>query len=69
MQVVVAAPSVGTAPFCADMDIDLGNPLEDIDGFVVHMGELAAGGDTDHLALRPDLAKGPTRDFVYYTTA
>jgi len=69
MQVVVAAPSVGTAPFCADMDIDLGNPLEDIDGFVVHMGELAAGGDTDHLALRPDLGKGPTKDFVYYTTA
>jgi len=69
MQVVVAAPSVGTDPFCADFDIDLGNPLQDVDGFVVHMGELASGGDTDHLALRADLAKGAMKNFVYYTTA
>ena len=67
MQVVVATPAVGSGPFCADFDIDLGNPLEDVDGFVVHMGELALGGDTDHLELHDALAKGAMKDFLYYT--
>lgn len=67
MQVVVAAPSVATTPFCADFDIDLGNPLEDVDGFVIHMGELALGGDTDHLELHDALDKGAMTDFLYYT--
>ena len=69
MQVVVAAPSVGTDPFCADFDIDLGDPLQDVDGFIIHMGELAAGGDTDHLELHDALAKGAMKEFVYYTVA
>ena len=69
MQAVVAAPSVGTDPFCADFDIDLGDPLQDVDGFVVHMGELAFGGDTDHLELHDALAKGAMKDFVYYSVA
>lgn len=69
MQVVVAAPSVGTSPFCADFDIDLGDPLQDVDGFLVHMGELAFGGDTDHLELHDALAKGAMKPFVYYTVA
>ncbi len=60
-------PSVGGSPFCADFDIDLGNPLQDVDGFVRHMGELAFGGDTDHLKLRKSLAKGVTAEFLYYT--
>jgi hypothetical protein len=67
MQIVVATPSVGGSPFCADFDIDLGNPLQDVDGFVRHMGELAFGGDTDHLELAKSLAKGTTADFLYYT--
>jgi hypothetical protein len=67
MQIVVATPSVGTCPFCADFDIDLGNPLEDVDGFVVHMGELALGGDTNHLELRDTLATGAMKPFLYYT--
>jgi hypothetical protein len=28
------------------------------------MGELGCGGDTDHLALRAELANGATKDFV-----
>ncbi len=67
MQVVVATPSVAPAPFCADFDIDLGNPLQDVKGFVIHLGELALGGDTDHLDLHDTLAKGATKEFLYYT--
>jgi len=67
MQIVVAAPSVSTDPFCADFDIDLGNPLEDVDGFVVHMGELALGGDTNHLELHDALDTGAMKRFLYYT--
>jgi hypothetical protein len=69
MQAVVAVPSIGSSPYCADFDIDLGNPLQDVDGFVVHMGELARGGDTDSLALRDDLAAGETKAVVYYSVA
>jgi hypothetical protein len=69
MQVVIASPRVATDPFCADFDIDLGDPLQDVDGFLVHMGELAFGGDTDHLELHDALAKGAMKDFVYYTVA
>lgn len=69
MQIVVATPSVAPAPFCADFDIDLGNPLQDVDGFVTHIGELAFGGETDHLDLRRKLAKGAMKRFLYYTVA
>ena len=61
------SPSVSSAPFCADFDIDLGNPLEDVDGFVVHMGELALGGDTNHLELHDALDTGAMKPFLYYT--
>jgi hypothetical protein len=68
MQVVVAAPSVSPRPYCADFDIDLGNPLQDIDGFVIHLGELAHG-DTDNVALRTKFESGPISDFMYYDVA
>lgn len=69
MQAVVATPSNPTSRSYADFDIDLGDPLQDVDGFVVHMGELAFGGSTDHLALHDALAKGSTKTFVYYAVA
>jgi hypothetical protein len=70
MQVVVAYPD-GTAAngqYFADVDIDLGNPLRDLEGFVIHMGELLSGSDTDHLKLHDELvkAKQPTAPFIYY---
>ena len=65
----MAVPSVSGAPYCADFDIDLGNPLQDLEGFVVHIGELAQGGDTDSLELREQLAAGATKSVVYYTVA
>lgn len=61
MQAVVAVPvSDPTRQHYADLDIDLGNPLQDVRGFVIHMGELIDPGKTDHLALREKLGKNKT---------
>lgn len=60
MQAVVAVPSDPTRNHYADLDIDLGNPLQNIVGFVIHMGELLDPGKTDHLALRAKLGKNKT---------
>jgi hypothetical protein len=69
MQVVVAyPPGAGDGRYFADVDIDLGNPLRDLEGFVIHMGELCSGTDTDHLALHDALVapKQPTAPYIYY---
>jgi hypothetical protein len=65
LQAVVAVPRTAGRPHYADFDIDLGNPLQDVQGFLIHMGELAGGKATDHLALR-DKLKGSTKEFLYY---
>lgn len=57
MQAVIAIPSDPSRNFYADLDIDLGNPLQDVVGFVIHLGELINPGKTDHLALRAQLEK------------
>ena len=57
MQAVIAIPPDPTRNFYADLDIDLGNPLQDVAGFVIHLGELINPGKTDHLALREKLEK------------
>ena len=68
LQAVVAYPegSPQMGPHFADLDLDLGNPLEDLSGLVIHMGELANRGRTDHLKLRRALTNGKTKPFVYY---
>lgn len=67
MQAVVAIPSDLGRNFYADLDIDLGNPLEDLAGFVIHMGELIAPGKTDHLALLGKLVKiKAVAPFLFY---
>jgi hypothetical protein len=67
MQVVVAVPPADLAHTYAEFDLDLGNPLQDIVGFFVHMGELLDGKPTNHLDLRKPLAKTAAKDFLYYT--
>ncbi len=77
MQAVVAVPLAApgeaqTLTCYADLDIDLGNPLQDVEGLVIHCGELLdAFGLTDHLELRAGLARQPAGRFLYYdvTTA
>ncbi|TDI35031.1 MAG: hypothetical protein E2P02_28550 [Acidobacteria bacterium] len=66
LQIVFGVPKGVAAVHLAEMDIDLGNPLQDVKGFVVHLGELLDSGRTDHLSLREKLAKGKTQKFLYY---
>lgn len=72
MQAVVAVPVEPLVPgqtgTCyADLDIDLGNPLQDVEGLLIHCGELVDPfGLTDHLALRAGLATQPAGRYLYY---
>lgn len=69
MQVVVAIPPPDVPHTYAEFDLDLGNPLQDVLGFFVHMGELLDGKPTNHLDMRKVLAKAKASDFLYYTVA
>jgi len=68
LQMVIATPKP-PAMFgsrFADLDLDLGNPLQDVAGLVVHIGELLSGQPTNHLDLRKKLSKGKAAPFLYY---
>ena len=67
LQIVIAQPPAGTPFTYAEFDLDLGNSLQDVEGFVIHMAELFDGKPTNHLDLHKLLAKGKARDFLYYT--
>lgn len=59
LQIVVFSPPAdqpGRGCY-ADIDIDLGNPKRDVAGFFVHLGELIAEGQTDHLKMHRKLEK------------
>jgi hypothetical protein len=66
LQAVVAVPPPGNGLTFADIDLDLGNPLQDLAGFIVHMGELLGGDPTNHLDLRKKLAATAAGQFLYY---
>ena len=68
LQVVVAAPRDGErGRHFAEFDIDLGNPLQDVAGIFVHLGELLDPDRTDHFALRERLLRDTAaRDFICY---
>jgi hypothetical protein len=67
MQAVVARPKHRGAWY-ADLDIDLGNPLQDVEGMIIHIMELIQGDATDHLKLCDALSKDPsTAPFMCYT--
>lgn len=69
LQAVIVTPPANLTYTYAEFDLDLGNPLQDIVGFFVHMGELLDGKPTNHLDMRKDLAKTRAKDFLYYTVA
>jgi hypothetical protein len=71
LQTVVAIPPTGDPHgYYADFDLDQADSLEDITGFVVHMGEIANGTLTDHFALRAKLVQDTDiKPFVYYSVA
>jgi hypothetical protein len=66
LQVVVATPRDPERMHFAEFDIDLGNPLQDVTGFVVHIGEVAGPARTDHFALRGKLLKSSAGPFLCY---
>lgn len=66
-QIVFGVPGLVAHEHLAEIDVDLGNPLQDVRGFVVHMGELLDAGRTDHLELRKKLARRKSlAPFLYY---
>jgi hypothetical protein len=69
LQTVIAEPPTGLAYTYAEFDLDLGNALQDLAGFVVHMGELLDRKPTNHLDLRRDLAKTRAGAFLPYDIA
>jgi len=69
LQLVIAVPPVGSAHTYAEFDLDLANPLQDVLGFVFHVGELLDGKATNHLDLRKKLSEGKAGEFLYYTIA
>jgi hypothetical protein len=67
MQAVIAVPPPDLSHTYAEFDLDLGNPLQDVLGFIVHVGELLDGKPTNHLDLRKTLARTKAADFLCYT--
>jgi hypothetical protein len=63
---IVTARHKRSGETVVDLDIDLGNPLWDFVGLIVHVGELLDPGRTDHLKLYRSLNSGDTKDFLYY---
>lgn len=67
LQLVIARPTPAFPMEFADLDLDLGNPLQDVIGFCVHMGELLDGKPTNHLDLRKKLGKNQKiKQFLCY---
>jgi len=66
LQMVMPTPHVELDHTFADLDLDLGNPLQDIAGLVVHIGELLNGKPTNHLDLRAKLDEGKAKPYLYY---
>ena len=66
LQMVIARPPVDLPYTYAEFDLDLGNPLQDVLGFVVHMGDLLDGKPTNHLDLRRKLARTTAKKYLYY---
>jgi hypothetical protein len=69
MQIVSAVPPPDLPHTFVDFDLDLGNPLQDVLGFLVHMGELLSGKPTNHLDLRKTLGKTRAAPFLCYKVA
>ena len=69
MQIVFGIPQDVATSHLLDIDLDLGNPRQDLLGLIVHFGELFDEG-LDHVKLREKLAKDrDVEPFLYYQPA
>jgi len=66
LQIVLAIPNFAHPVVYADVDIDLGNPFWDVEGFLIHLGELLDGGSTDHFRVREKLGNSLSSDFIFF---
>ncbi len=66
LQTVVAYPMEGVTAgrHYADLDLDLGNPLQDVVAFLIHVGELLNPGRTDHFKLVTKRKQGKAGEFL-----
>ena len=69
LQMVIATPKGTYDHRFVDLDLDLGNPLQDVVGVVVHIGELLNGKPTNHLDLWKKLAAGKAKSYLYYSVS
>lgn len=71
LQAVVAYPMEGVtgSRHCADLDLDLGNPLQEVVGFLIHTGEFLNPGRTDHFKLYTKLKQGRAGELLGYRIA
>jgi len=69
LQLVMSTPQANFAHTFLDADLDLGNPLQDVAGLIVHLGELLNGTPTNHLDLAGKLSKGKAKPYLYYRVA
>jgi hypothetical protein len=69
LQVVVATPVAPVASTYAEFDLDMGNPLQDVLGFLVHMGELLDGKPTNHLDVGKRLRRTKAGRYLPYALA
>ena len=67
LQIVVAIPKFQHPVVYTDVDVDLGNPLWDLEGVFVHLGELLDGGPTDHFKVREKLGDALSPEFLFFT--
>lgn len=67
LQIVVAIPRFTHPVVFADIDLDLGNPLWDVEGVLIHLGELLDGGPTDHFRVREKLGSTLPSAFIFFT--
>jgi hypothetical protein len=67
LQMVIATPKTVYDCRYADLDLDLANPLQDLAGLMIHMGEVLDGKPTNHLDLRRKLANGKAKPYLFYT--
>jgi hypothetical protein len=66
LQAVVAVAPAELPYTYGEFDLDLGNPLQDLLGFFVHVGELLDGKSTNHLDLRGKLQETTAGPFLHY---
>jgi hypothetical protein len=68
LQMVIARPTTMFPMEFVDLDLDLGNPLQDVVGLGIHIGELVDGKPTNHLDMYDKLQKKKlAAPYLYYT--